>query len=109
MPSFMQEHASEATTRLRRALAPVRGLWIGFESDLTAIGISSLDDLRRRSADDLLERYCRHAGRPPDIVLRAYFEAVVTFAQTGQAPPVWRIMRRDAIRDQDGVRHAVEG
>lgn len=65
------------------------------------MGVSSLDDLRARSADELMHHYCQRNQRPADSVLLPCFEAVVRFAETGQDHPWWRIMREDAVRERD--------
>lgn len=92
-----------AVIRLRQQLAPLRGLWHGFEADLADMGVSRLDDLRGRSADGLMQDYCRRNQRPADAILRPYFEAVVRFAETGQDHPWWRIMRENAVRDREQI------
>lgn len=97
----MRSDRSEAASRLRLQLAPVRGPWIGFESDLADMGVSSLDDLRGRSADALLQDYCRRGQRPIDHALRPCFEAIVRYAETGQYYPWWKIMRDDVVRERD--------
>lgn len=99
----MHSDRSEAVTRLYHDLAPLRGLWTGFEVDLAGIGVSCLDDLRERSADELLQAYCRQTERPLDFALRPYFEAVVRFARSGQACPAWKIMREEAVREQERI------
>lgn len=109
MPSHMHNHMPEAVARLHRELAPVRGLWNGFEADMAAIGVSSLEELRDKSPDDLLRRYCLHTGIPHDPVLHAHFEAVVRFAKTGEVQPAWAIMRQDAVRDQNRLFAATIG
>lgn len=99
----MQDDQSETVARLSNQLAPLRGLWNGFESDLAAMGVASIDDLTGRSADALMVDYCRRAARPVDPMLRPCFEAVVRFAETGEATPWWRIARHEAARERDRI------
>jgi hypothetical protein len=95
----MQSNQSEAVLRLRSQLAPLRGLWLGFEADLAVMGVSSLEDLRGRSPEGLLQDYCQRTARPADPALRPYFEAVVRFSETGEPRPWWKIMREDSARE----------
>ena len=99
----MEYKRSEAVSRLCSQLAPLRGLWNGFESDLVEMGVTSLDDLRGRSADELLQDYCRRNQRPVDALLRPYFSAVVRFSETRQDYPWWRIMREEVLRERDQI------
>ena len=99
----MYHNQSEAVARLSSQLAPLKGLWSGFESDLAAMGVSSLADLTGRSADALMVDYCRRAVRPIDPMLRPCFEAVVRFAETGEATPWWRIARHEAAQERDRI------
>ncbi len=73
----------------------MRGLWHGTESDLLRLGISSVRDLCGKQADDVAEAYRSLAGHPPDPVLRPYFAALITFAETGVATPWWHSMRAE--------------
>ena len=99
----MHQVHSEAVARLSSQLAPLRGLWSGFESDVAAMGVSSLADLAGRSADALMVDYCRRNVRPVDPMLRPCFEAVVRFAETGEATPWWRIARHEAAQERDRI------
>jgi len=93
----MIEHDHAVIERLRPELAPLGRLWPGFEADLSALGISGLDELRGRDAAMLTRQYCERVGRPFDLAILACFTAAVRFAETGRAMPLWRILREDAF------------
>lgn len=86
--------------RLRIELAPLHGLWSGFETDLLNLGIRCLADLRGRDPAALAEDYRRIAAHPDDPLLETCFAAAVGFAETGQATPWWRILRARAIEER---------
>ncbi len=99
----MQYKALDIVDRLRSELSPLRGLWNSIASDLAALGVTSLADLRGRSADDLLRAYCGLVDRPLDPMLRPCFVSIVAFAETGSARPWWYILREEAERDGRSV------
>jgi len=99
----MQHTASDIVDRLRSELTPLRGLWNSIASDLAAMGVTCLADLRGRSADKLVREYCGLVDRPVDPMLQPCFVSIVQFAETGVARPWWHILRADAVRDRESV------
>lgn len=99
----MQYTASDIVDRLRSELSPLRGLWNSIPSDLAAMGVTCLADLRGRCPDTLLQEYCASVSRPLDPMLRPCFVSIVQFADSGTARPWWHILRAEAVRDRDAV------
>ena len=102
----MQPEAPTVLQSLRSELAPLRGLWQGFEADLLRMGITALADLRGQPVEALTESYRAMVGRPPDPILHPYFAALVSFAETGKATPWWHFWRSEAPGSSGGAVHA---
>ncbi len=67
---------------------------------MLAMGFHRLADLRGQSAKSLAADYSRRLDRPEDPLMRQYFKAIVTFAETGSPTPWWRIFRAEAAHDR---------
>ena len=94
----MHHHRRETLSRLRSEVAPLAGLWHGIETDLYAMGINALADLRGLRAESLTASYCALAGRPLDPALVPCFAALVAYAETGIAKPWWRLHGTPRLR-----------
>jgi hypothetical protein len=98
----MQTDTISTVPRLRAELAPLRGLWVGIETDLRSMGFTALADLRGRDAAALALEYCRRLDRPVDPLLRYCFAAIVRFAETGEPTPWFRILRAETTLHREG-------
>ena len=65
---------------------------------LERLGVSALDDLRGRDAEELFERLCALDGRRHDPCLLDTLAAVVAYADGGPARPWWEYSRERKAR-----------
>ena len=61
--------------------------------DLTRLGITSIEELKRRDPQELYDRICSIDGTKHDICVLDVFTAVIDNAKTGEAKPWWEYSR----------------